>query len=85
MNITREEVQQVLDAMVIDWHASPIDEERKRLYNLTKAAISLLQSKLAEPPVNDRFNEGFAMGFAAAKPTPMQKRKDYLPPQGNSL
>ena len=41
-----------------------------------------------EHPVksNDaRFNEGFAMGFAAAKPTPMQKRADYLPPQGNSL
>ena len=79
MNITKEEVQQVLGALHADPHTSDWDD-----------AITLLQSKLAhtDHPMRNYDRTCPACredAEQAATLTPMQKRADYLPPKANSL
>ena len=81
MNITKEEVQQVLGALHADPHTSDWDD-----------AITLLQSKLVEPahtdhPMrhHDRTCPACREDAEQAAINPMQKRADYLPPKANSL
>ncbi len=97
MNITKEEVQQILYALENE-RVMGADERGDYTIEITPKiitkAITLLQSKLVEPVHTDhpiRHHDRTCPACredaeqAAIKTTPMQKRADYLPPQANSL